>query len=571
MGRLFRSRAGISHALVLVGAAVTVGAYWPATGYAQVPTGAQPGVIERPVARPPTTIEEQKQEIPSLAPKPESVTNPEQVVATFKSIAFKGNSVIGTGSLDKIAAKYLNRPMTRGDLAQLKYEVAKAYYDDGYILVQVVTPQQDVAAGVLNVEIYEAKVGTITVNNDNVLRQHVVNGLSSRVQPGDVFREQPVESMVNDFSDLTNVDAALNLRQGQAFGTTDMLLNLARSDEDQQRVSADNYGSKTTGRYNAASVNLQKSNFFKMGEKLNLDGFFTNELTYGGAGTVTLPTGLQNIFFEGRYIYSHISLGDDLEGLDAHGRTDIWEVALSKKFINMRSMVVAARGGFQSRTHQTYTFHELSNRDDIRQLFVEGSYLTRISGFLGYASLRVARGIDVMGASHLGDINATRIQGDPEATLLQPLLYATYQPIPKGELKGQISGQYATRTALASDLFILGGYSSVRGFEPAQATGESGVQASLEYDHTVWQGPWQGFNWTAAAGPFIDAGHVWNRVEPAQTTDPTLVAAGIGGQVETDVLRVGKTKLRVDIAFPIGSYSNTVGTMMTYFRLTQGF
>lgn len=551
---------------------IVLGTGWACKAHAQVklPPRAQPGVVERPVARPPSGIEQERQEVPGLAPKLESVTNPTQVVATLKKIEFHGNTVLNPSTLNDIARKFVGHPITRGDIAQLKYDVARAYYDDGYILVRVVTPRQDLSAGVLKVDIYEARVGTFSVNNKNVLDHRVVKALSSRVQPGDVFEESDVESMVNDFNDLVNVNAMLNLSQGKQFGTTDMLLNLAQSKEDVQHIGVDRYGSKLTGREDF-TLNLQKSNLLKQGETFNLDAFVSDGQTWSADGAVRIPIGIRNIMFDARYVRTHIEIGDGLSSLNATGRTQIGEVALSSKLINMRREVIQIRGGLQARNHKSFLNKITSTDDNIRQVFIEGSYLARFSNLVAFGSLRIAKGLDALGASNKGAASATRAEGDPQVTLFQPLFYATYRPIPDGQIRATMTGQYATNTTLSSDLFILGGQGSVRGFEPAQATGDSGIEASLEYDHTVWHGPWEKANWDVALGPFVDYGRVFNR-ESNATTDDRLISAGLGAQAQTDIVKTGPTKLRVDVAFPIGSYHATdVNKAFIYFRLSQAF
>jgi hemolysin activation/secretion protein len=572
MGRPSRRETEMFGAVAGGAVILMLGLGWPSHAVAQgaLPQGAQPGVVERPVARPPSDIERERQEIPSLAPKVEEVTNPNQVVATLKKVEFKGNTVLSPSELDAIARKYVDRQVTRGDIAQLKYDVARAYYDEGYILVRVVTPRQDLSAGVLKVDIYEARVGTFNVKNDNVLSERVVKAFSSRVQPGDVFEESDVESMVNDFNDLVNVNAMLNLSQGKQFGTTDMLLNLASAQEDEQRIGVDRYGSKLTGRHNL-TLNLQKSNLLKEGEKFNLDAFVSDGVTWSASGAFSIPTGVRNIVFDARYVRTHIEIGDGLSALNATGATRIGEVAFSSNLINMRRQVIRLRGGLQAREHESFLADTINTDDNVRQVFVEGSYLARFTDLLAYGALRVSKGLDALGASSKGAALATRAEGDPEVVLLQPLLYATYRPIPKGEIRATVTGQYATNATLSSDLFILGGQGSVRGFEPAQITGESGVQLSLEYAHTVWKGPWEDANWNVALGPFVDYGRVWNR-QDAATTDNRLMSAGLGAQAETDIVNVGKTRLRLDVAFPIGGYrANDVNKAFAYFRLTQAF
>lgn len=556
---------------VLAGvAALAVGLSWPVL--AQVPPEAQPGVVDRPL-RPtaPPELKKKPVQIERLTPKPDAVPDAGAVVATIKKVNFKGMSVIAEADLQAAVAKYLDRPITRGEMAQLKFDVTRLYYDRGYILVRAVTPPQDLTDGVLDVVIYEARIGSVTVRNDGILQQWVVDALISTVQSGTVFDEQGVESMVNDFNDFNNVDASLNLRQGKAVGTTDLLLNLVRADEDEQSVSVDNYGSEVTGEI-VARVNLEKSNLLGVGEKFNVDATVSEDRTWSVAGSVKLPVGFRNVMFDARAFHSDIEVGNrsDLDALNAEGKTQIFEAAFSSRLINMRRQIVQVRAGGQAREHQS-TPDTVITDDDIRQIFLETSYLARFPNLFLFGSLRLAKGIDIFGAAKKGEADATIAEGDPEVFLVQPLLFANYRPIEDGELRVLATGQIASNRTLSSDLFSLGGYGSVRGFQPAETTGQAGVQFSVEYKHTVWSGEWQGAELKAALGPFVDGGHVWNRADVA-VQDNTLLAIGLGAEVETGVSVVGKTKLRIDWAHTVGGYdSPEVDNNTFYLRLSQTF
>jgi hemolysin activation/secretion protein len=204
---------------ILLGAlALAGGLLWSPSAFSQVPTQAQPGVVDRPAPKPPVDLQRKPVEIDKLTPKAKEVPNANEVVATFSKVSFKGMSVVSAADLQGVVAKYLNHEITRGGLAQLKFDVQRLYYNRGYILVRVVTPPQNLADGTLDVVIYEAVIGDIQIANDNVLRDWVVETLTDRVKPGTVFHERSVESMVNDFNDFSNVDATINLRPGSRTG-----------------------------------------------------------------------------------------------------------------------------------------------------------------------------------------------------------------------------------------------------------------------------------------------------------------------------------------------------------------
>ena len=80
-----------------------------------------------------------------------------------------------------------------------------------------------------------------------------------------------------------------------------------------------------------------------------------------------------------------------------------------------------------------------------------------------------------------GELDASRASGDPRAWRLEPVIYIGIHPTSKDKIYALITGQWAGSALLTSDLFTIGGYGSVRGFQPAQESGDSGAQATVDY------------------------------------------------------------------------------------------
>jgi len=260
-----RPTSRVSLSAVCCVTAMVAGLVWSSAAFSQVPIEAQPGVVDRPAPAPPADLERKPAGIEKLAPKAKEVPNANEVVANITKISFKGMSAVSEADLRSVTAKYLNREITRGELAQLKFDVQRLYYNRGYILVRVVTPPQNLADGTLDIQIYEAVIGDIQIANDNILRDWVVETLTDKVKPGTVFHERDVESMVNDFNDLKNVDATINLQPGARTGTTNLVLKIIKTKEEEQVFSVSNYGSELTGNV-VGTINLEKSNYFRAGE-----------------------------------------------------------------------------------------------------------------------------------------------------------------------------------------------------------------------------------------------------------------------------------------------------------------
>jgi hemolysin activation/secretion protein len=506
-----------------------------------------PGVVDRPPVELPPLLSGEEVGIPVEEPQLVQPTAPATVVATLKRIEFGGTLLLGEKVLQDAAAPYLNRPVTGNDIAQMKYELTSLYFRKGYVLVKVTTPPQDLSDGVMEILVIAGRIGQINVDND-VLHEDIANSRIGAIGSGDVFNERNVETALQDINGLTNIRSSVNLRPGQETGTTDLDLLIRRSetDEDVQVFSIDNYGSKFTGR-TVARLSLQKSNLMGIGESLGLTGRKSNDDFWSLQGEAMFPLPVHNLQLELDYLRSDNSIGDIFAALDSSGESEVVQAALSSAVINQRQRKLVLRGGIERGEYDSFLAGVPDTSDTISRLFAETSFSLRKSRLVSFLSLRASKGVGLFGADDRGESDATRQAGDPRAWTIESLLYANARLADRDYVSLVLQGQYSDATLLSSDLFTVGGYGSVRGYEPAQSTGDSG--ASLNVD-LYRQFDITDSRWYVQAGPFVDWGYVHNRV-PGSTQENNISSTGLGA--EMNYRHSGKliSKLRLDWAHPL--------------------
>lgn len=527
-----------------------------------------PGVVDRPPVELPPLLSGEEVGIPVEEPQLVQPTAPATVVATLKRIEFGGTLLLGEKVLQDAAAPYLNRPVTGNDIAQMKYELTSLYFRKGYVLVKVTTPPQDLSDGVMEILVIAGRIGQINVDND-VLHEDIANSRIGAIGSGDVFNERNVETALQDINGLTNIRSSVNLRPGQETGTTDLDLLIRRSetDEDVQVFSIDNYGSKFTGR-TVARLSLQKSNLMGIGESLGLTGRKSNDDFWSLQGEAMFPLPVHNLQLELDYLRSDNSIGDIFAALDSSGESEVVQAALSSAVINQRQRKLVLRGGIERGEYDSFLAGVPDTSDTISRLFAETSFSLRKSRLVSFLSLRASKGVGLFGADDRGESDATRQAGDPRAWTIESLLYANARLADRDYVSLVLQGQYSDATLLSSDLFTVGGYGSVRGYEPAQSTGDSG--ASLNVD-LYRQFDITDSRWYVQAGPFVDWGYVHNRV-PGSTQENNISSTGLGAEV--NYRHSGKliSKLRLDWAHPLVHKSlPEVDKNTFYARFTQLF
>ena len=193
-----------------------------------------PGVVDRPPVELPPPLTGDEVDVPAREPQPVQPSADAPVLATLNAIEFDGTLLLEEKALQAVVAPYLDRPITSNDIAQMKYELTSLYFKEGYVLVKITTPPQDLSDGTMKVVVIVGRIGQINVTND-VLNEGIANSRIGSIKSGDVFNEQEVETALQDINGLTNISASVNLRPGQETGTTDMDLLVSQSEADEKR------------------------------------------------------------------------------------------------------------------------------------------------------------------------------------------------------------------------------------------------------------------------------------------------------------------------------------------------
>ena len=313
----------------LLGLAIAALAISPTSSHGEA--SRLPGVVDRGIELPEITPQEirQRQQSSSISqPRIDDYVGSNRQLPIIRSIVFNGPTILGQNELSAMTQRYLDRPITENDVAQLKTEISNAYSRKGYPLVKVATPTQDLSRGELIINIYEGRVGDVIVQSNGVISDHVPAAFASRLK-GTIFDEQTAESVVNDLNEIKNIDAAITLRPGSKPLTTDAVVNITPPSvsEDRNYAAVDNYGSKLTGKY-VGSLHLEKTNGLGAGEKITGDAKISDGNLWGAGLGAKIPTGIMNTYFETGYSYSKNEIGDRLKLLDASGKSHVGYVAV---------------------------------------------------------------------------------------------------------------------------------------------------------------------------------------------------------------------------------------------------
>jgi hemolysin activation/secretion protein len=82
----------------------------------------------------------------------------------LRDVSIVGNTVLDEASIRGVLAPYLRKPVTTGDLEEIRRQPALLYINRGYINSGVINPDQNVVNGVVTFRFVEGRVTNIEVS-----------------------------------------------------------------------------------------------------------------------------------------------------------------------------------------------------------------------------------------------------------------------------------------------------------------------------------------------------------------------------------------------------------------------
>ena len=116
-------------------------------------------------------IEQQRELVLPHAVRPERVTPPPEiqprdgVTVAVRAFRFAGNTLLQADQLDAALAGFVGRELDFAGLQRASDAVAAAYRDAGWI-VRVYLPEQDISAGVVTLQVVEARFAGLRFEGD---------------------------------------------------------------------------------------------------------------------------------------------------------------------------------------------------------------------------------------------------------------------------------------------------------------------------------------------------------------------------------------------------------------------
>lgn len=410
---------------------------------------------------------------------------------TLSAVEFRGVTTgalaVSDQTLATTYAEYLGREMPLSVVCDIRDRAASLYLRRG-VLASVVIPEQQISGGRLTLSVVEAHIATVNYHGDIGPAQKQVERFLDQLRGLAPFDLNVAQRYLLLASDVPGVQVQPVLRPSPlGDGALDLDITLARDAVDGS-VQPQNYGSRTIGRdLNLARIDF--NSFTGLGERTSIIGYgtvFSDEQRVIQAAE-RFHVGASGLAVDMSASWGWTRPGAGLAPLDLEGKSFAGSIRTTYPLIRHARRNLNVSGGLDW-IDQTVDFGggvATLTEDHLRVLFLrlDGHYAPEslmANSVAVTGTLELRQGLNGMGASDFGEIEASRYRAHPDA-----LVFRADAEI-GGRLAGPLIGkaavtwQHTEDSLLSYEEFSVGNLTVGRGYDPSIASGDRAVSASFE-------------------------------------------------------------------------------------------
>ncbi len=418
---------------------------------------------------------------------------------TFRvtSIEITGNTRIATEQLHALVRDAEGQDLTLAALTEVVARITAHYQRHGFPLARAIVPGQTLVAGVVQVQVIEARYGAVVLVNQTMLDKALLSSPLKPLQRGQVIEQGPLDQALLLLSDIPGVVGNSILKRGVRWGETDLEVTATSPSKSVSGQSViDNYGNAYLGHLRITQ-SLRVIDPFQQhgGSTLDLNGLTSgNGLNYGRVAYETTQAGAATRV-GGAYSALRYTLGGPLATSGSYGDAQVAQLWVRRSLLRSYTTNVSAQLQYDKTQLRDHSGVDIDNNRNTNKISAslagdvqDGLWFGAVNNW-NLSLVQGAVGFDNAAAqlANAGHSEGRFSKVNAQFSRLQKL--NTY-----GSLYGAMTLQWANRNLDSSEKLAVGGPNSVRASHASALSGDLGALLNLEYRHslgTAWAGSWQ--------------------------------------------------------------------------------
>lgn len=441
----------------------------------------------------------------------------ESTYIEVKKIIIDQSEILTDEEIHQITDSYIGKKVAIEELLEAVEKINQLYLERGYITARAILPPQKVKDGVVKIKLVEGRVGNILIEkNKNTSDSYYLKRIS--LKGGELVELASLEKELYYFNQTNDVQLQAQLKAGEEYGMTDIILKAVEPPRYQVTVSGNNSGREQTGEN---QIGISFMNRSVTGYR---DSFAVNLQRAKGskAGSISyeFPAGKKGARLTLGYDKNETEvISGSLESLEVSGESSNLSISFRRPLRVEPGLKATGYLSLHDKKSATYFVGEKLLKSDIRTAVPGFDIQFDIGGNYIYTNHTFTRGFLINDESEDGSGDADdnddylkyngsflwqgRVDKKRTASINVMLQYTDDQPLP------------------SSEEFSLGGISTVRGYPEGLLSSDRGYLLRAELNGPVAD-KIRGFL-------FLDHGRLLlSEDEKASYEEDYLTGAGLG-------------------------------------------
>lgn len=446
----------------------------------------------------------------------------------------KGNTLLKPDVVGRLVAPFTGKQKDFSDVQRALEALEVAYRDAGYGVVQVTLPEQNIAAGVVELTVIEPRLGRVDVEGNEFSDARTVRRSLPALREGEVPNSKQVARNLLLANENPTRQVTVLMRSGETEDKVDATIKVVDEKPWKASLSMDNTGTQSTGQYRW-NAGYQHTNMFNRDHVLTAQ-YTTSPNYYGdvkvyGAG-YKIPFYDWNSSFELVGGYSNVNSGSVGGLFNVSGSGTIgaarWNYNLPKIADYEQKLIYGL--DYKAFSNQVLSAGQ-NLSPDITVHPVGIMYQGTLRQETGEAGFYVNVAQNIVGGSDDSDADFKASRADARAAYRLVRYGAHYTRAFADDWQARVNwlGQWTVDALVAGEQFGVGGPDSVRGFLVRELANDRGNQFNAEI-YTPNLGARFGMpDVQARFLVFTDWGFLTrNSAQPGESTNQSIGSVGLG-------------------------------------------
>lgn len=462
---------------------------------------------------------------------------------TISSFSVDGNTLLPPQKIQQLLAPYTGTDRNFGDVQRALETLEAAYRQQGYSVVRVALPEQELNQGVVHFKVIETRIGKVTISGNQFFDDANVRRSLPTLREGQTPDISHISTELRTANQNPAKRVRLSLKSSEVENEVDAALTV--EDEKPWRIGAnlDNSGTSSSGKTHLGLV-YQNANLSGRDDVMSLQYTTSVEKpskvsVYGAGYHLPLYGSGDSLDFYGSY--SNVDSGSVSAGifdLDVSGKGAVvggrYNIALQRK------------GDYDSRVSLGMDYKAF--RNNVQLLGVQlGNDVTVHPLSVTYSASWTPASIttnyyvsavhNIAGGAQGGDDDFARARSGAHAnyTLLRFGTSLAYALPRDWQTRVNLNGQWTRDTLIPGEQFGAGGANSVRGFNEREVANDKGYGLNAELYTPDFCRTAERNAFKCRALVFYDTAHL-SRVNalPGETSSASIASVGVGIRAALD-------------------------------------